>query len=60
MNILWDYIFARGAPAVNHLQFTDDTLIFCAAEEEKILNVKSIFLCFGSVSGLKVDFLRVN
>lgn len=56
MNILWDYVLARGAPVVNHLQFTDDTLIFCAAAEEKILNVKSMFLRFGPVSGSKVDF----
>lgn len=60
MNILWDYVFARGAPVVNHLQFTDNTLIFCAAAEEKISNVKSMFLCFGPLSGSKVDFLRVN
>lgn len=41
-----------------HLQFTDDTLIFCEAEEDQIKNIKAILPCFKVVSGLKINFLK--
>ena len=47
-----------GAPTINHLQFADDTLLFCDAKVDQLLNVKAILLCFGAVSGLKVNFFK--
>lgn len=44
-------------PSTNHLQFADETLFSCWAEEQ-IFNVKAIHRCFEAVSGLKVNFLR--
>ena len=41
-----------------HSQFTDDTLIFCEVEEDQIINIKAILLCFKVVSGLKINFLK--
>lgn len=47
-----------GAPTINHLQFADDTLLFCDADVDQLLNVKAILLCFEAVSGLKVNFFK--
>lgn len=46
----------RGDPEIAHLQFADDTIIFCDANEDQIRNVKAILLCFEAVSSLKVNF----
>lgn len=40
---------ASGGPIVLHLQFADDTTIFCAANE-KVRNVNAIMWCFDIVS----------
>eukprot|EP00268_Persea_americana_P005048 TRINITY_DN11696_c0_g1_i8.p1 TRINITY_DN11696_c0_g1~~TRINITY_DN11696_c0_g1_i8.p1 ORF type:complete len:234 (+),score=29.37 TRINITY_DN11696_c0_g1_i8:35-736(+) len=49
---------ARNFQAISHLQFADDTLIFCGENEDQIRNVKATLLCFEAVSGLKVNFLK--
>lgn len=41
-----------------HLQYAEDSLIFCGEDEEQIRNVKSILLGFEVVSGLKVNFFK--
>ncbi|XP_028060751.1 uncharacterized protein LOC114264345 [Camellia sinensis] len=41
---------------VTHLQFADDTIVFCEAEENDILSVKRILRCFEVLSGLKINF----
>lgn len=48
---------AVNTSVVMHLQFADDTLIFCAAEEE-VKNVVAIIRCIEAVSGLKVNFFK--
>ncbi|XP_028093947.1 uncharacterized protein LOC114294046 [Camellia sinensis] len=41
---------------VTHLQFANDTIVFCEAEENDILNVKRILRCFEVLSRLKINF----
>lgn len=39
---------------VTHLQYVDNTLIFCDARERQLLIVRSIFVFFQGVSGLHI------
>lgn len=41
---------------ISHLQFADDTIIFCEAKLEVVMVVKRILRCFELVSGLKINF----
>ena len=44
-----------GRVCVSHLLFADDTILFCNADEEQILHVWMLLLCFQAVTGLKVN-----
>ncbi|CAL5388524.1 unnamed protein product [Camellia sinensis] len=41
---------------ISHLQFADDTIIFCEAKWEEIIMLKRILRCFEVMSGLKINF----
>ncbi|XP_028115366.1 uncharacterized protein LOC114313201 [Camellia sinensis] len=41
---------------ISHLQFVNDTIIFCEAEWEEIVNIKRILRCFEVMFGLKINF----
>ena len=41
---------------LTHLQFADDTLVFCEAEQEYLLKIKNVLLSFQAFSGLMVNF----
>ncbi|CAM8969112.1 unnamed protein product [Rhodiola kirilowii] len=41
---------------LSHLQFADDTILFCRAEAEEVQNLRSILIAFGGCSGLKINF----
>ncbi|XP_060190615.1 uncharacterized protein LOC132619869 [Lycium barbarum] len=41
---------------VTHLQYADDTLVFCEAVEEQILVLRVIFIIFEAVSGLHINW----
>ena len=43
---------------VSRLLFADDTILFCDANEEWILHIRMLLLCFQVVTGLKVNALR--
>ena len=45
---------------VSHFQFADDTIIFCKAVEDQILNIKKILHCFQVMSGLNINFQKSN
>ncbi|XP_075665589.1 uncharacterized protein LOC142635288 [Castanea sativa] len=47
-----------GGVCVSHLLFVDDTILFCDADEEQILHVWMLLLCFQAVTGLKVNALK--
>ncbi|KAL1320283.1 hypothetical protein AAHE18_14G045500 [Arachis hypogaea] len=39
-----------------HLQFADDTILFCPPEEETIKNYRRLLRCFELMSGLSINF----
>lgn len=41
---------------ITHLQYADDTLIFCEAKLESLINVKKMLILFHLASGLQVNF----
>ncbi|XP_028056986.1 uncharacterized protein LOC114260979 [Camellia sinensis] len=45
---------------LSHLQFADDTIIFCEAEWEEVIAVKGILRCFELMSGLKINSIKVR
>lgn len=48
----------QNGEMISHLQFADDTALFCSAIKEEVLTLKRIFRCFQLVSGLKVNFCK--
>ena len=57
-NLIRGFRVTGMTPPISHLQFADDTLIFCEANEDQIKNVKAILICFETVSGLKINFFK--
>ena len=47
-----------GGVCVSHLLFADDTILFCNVDEEQILHVRMLLLCFQAVTGLRVNALK--
>ncbi|WMV22162.1 hypothetical protein MTR67_015547 [Solanum verrucosum] len=43
---------------VTHLQYVDDTLIFCGAEEEQLKYLRVILVLFEGVSGLHINWRK--
>lgn len=41
---------------LSHLQFVDDTIIFCEADLKEIIAIKKILRCFEVMLGLKINF----
>ena len=47
-----------GRVCVSHLLFADNTILFYDANEEQILHVRMLLLCFQAMTGLKVNTLK--
>lgn len=43
---------------VSHLQFADDTLVFCPAKKKWLLSLRRILDCFYLLSGLEINFSK--
>ncbi|XP_016177686.1 uncharacterized protein LOC107619974 [Arachis ipaensis] len=49
-------LVGRDHIELSHLQFADDTILFCPPEEETIRNYKRLLCCFELMSGLSINF----
>ncbi|XP_016206743.1 uncharacterized protein LOC107647138 [Arachis ipaensis] len=45
---------------LSHLQFADNTVLFCSPEIATIVNYKRLFWCFELMSGLSINFDKSN
>ena len=46
---------SNGNMEVTHLQYADNTLVFCETKEEQVLVLRVIFIIFKGVSGLHIN-----
>nr|XP_025628058.1 uncharacterized protein LOC112721200 [Arachis hypogaea] len=49
-------LVGRDNIELSHLQFADDTILFCPTEEETIMNYKRLLRCFELMSRLSINF----
>ncbi|XP_057744851.1 uncharacterized protein LOC130962690 [Arachis stenosperma] len=49
-------LVGRDHIELSHLQFADDTILFCSPEEEIVKNYRRILRCFELMSGLSINF----
>jgi hypothetical protein len=52
--------FRVGNASFSHILFADDTLIFCDARSSQLRYLRSLFLLFEAVSGLKVNLAKIQ
>ncbi|XP_016206848.1 uncharacterized protein LOC107647266 [Arachis ipaensis] len=53
-------LVGRDKIELSHLQFADDTILFCPPEIETILNYKRLLRCFELMSGVSINFDKLN
>uniref|UniRef100_A0A0V0IVQ8 Putative ovule protein n=1 Tax=Solanum chacoense TaxID=4108 RepID=A0A0V0IVQ8_SOLCH len=44
--------------SISHLQYADDTLVFCDAESEQLKHLRVIFIMFEAISGLHINWVK--
>ncbi|CAM8900096.1 unnamed protein product [Rhodiola kirilowii] len=49
---------SRYAPAISHLLFTDDCIVFVRADVDNVLRLKSILKEFETISGQRINFSK--
>nr|XP_025628468.1 uncharacterized protein LOC112721637 [Arachis hypogaea] len=53
-------LVGRDNIELSHLQFADDTILFCPPEEGTVRNYKRLLRCFELMSGLSINFEKSN
>ncbi|XP_072094211.1 uncharacterized protein [Arachis hypogaea] len=53
-------LVGRDHIELSHLQFADDTILFCPPETETIVNYKRLLRCFELMLGLSINFDKSN
>lgn len=54
---LWSGIpISKNGPSLTHLQFADDTIVFCNPSIQSLTNIQNTLIIFQLASGLKVNF----
>lgn len=49
----------EGLP-ISHLQFADNTIVFCEANARQVGFLRCIMRCFEVVSGLKINLSKIE
>ncbi|KAL9672560.1 hypothetical protein QQ045_028811 [Rhodiola kirilowii] len=58
LGILRGVEWVKEGERMNHLQYADDTIIFCDAEMEEIKTLRRILKSFEAASGLRINFTK--
>lgn len=54
---LWEGIeICKGGPTLTHLQYADDTVMFCKPDIPSLLNIKKTLIIFQMISGIQINF----
>ncbi|XP_028059361.1 uncharacterized protein LOC114263062 [Camellia sinensis] len=56
MGLIGGAVVGSNDLVITHLQFANDTILFCEAEWKEIGNVKRILRCFEMLLGLKINY----
>lgn len=57
-NLISGVQMGSNGPVISHLQFVDDTMLFCKNNLEELKVIKGILLSFELMSGLKINFAK--
>lgn len=56
LNFFKGAVLGANEISVSHLQFADDSLIFCEVEWGEVVNIKRILRCIEMISGLWINY----
>ncbi|XP_028101439.1 uncharacterized protein LOC114300778 [Camellia sinensis] len=56
LNLLKGVVIGNNQAQLSHLQFANDSLLFCEAALSEVLSLKRILRCFEVASGLKINY----
>ncbi|CAL5406146.1 unnamed protein product [Camellia sinensis] len=56
LNLFNGVVLGANEISVSHLQFADDSIIFCEADWGEVVNIKRILRCFEMISGLRINY----
>lgn len=56
LNLFKGGVIGANEISVSHLQFADDSIIFCEANWEEVMNIKRVLRCFEMISGLRINY----
>lgn len=57
-NVISGIKMGENGPAISHLQFADDTIIFCKNDRQQVQSIMDILCTFQLISGLKINFFK--